>query len=146
MAEKIYASSAPVTFENFWEIYPRKISKRDALKAWLKLDPDPNLCDRIAWAISWQVHTWDKLCVYVPYPATWLRGERWNDEMPEYIRTWLNRMAGTNLFGPDATAAAQDILEGERLTALRQRIDERNHQTTLDLAAEYYKNKPAWTR
>jgi len=65
-------------FEEFWHHYPHKVDKARARKAFGKIDVkklllviegadqfahDPNLPAR----------------AYIPYPATWLNGERWED-------------------------------------------------------------------
>lgn len=67
-------------WETFWELYPRKVGKQDARKAFVKaartvdaevivggaarLAEDPNLPDK----------------EFIPHPATWLRQGRWEDE------------------------------------------------------------------
>lgn len=70
-------------FERFWAEYPRKVSKQAALKAWNKLDPDEALAQQIIQAVerfrrcpSWQQDNGQ----FVPYPATFLNGRRWEDE------------------------------------------------------------------
>lgn len=76
-------------FETFWRCYPRKASKKDALRAWNKLDPNEDLVQQIIEAVIWQSQSDDWLRDggrYVPYPATFLRGERWTDEKPETPR------------------------------------------------------------
>lgn len=74
------------SFESFWSEYPRKISKQAALKAWNKLNPDEALLNRILSALKIQAKSeqWIKdNGQYIPYPATWLNGMRWQDE-PEW--------------------------------------------------------------
>lgn len=69
-------------FEEFWDAYPRKAGKRDAAKAWAKLKPDDALCGTIMAALEQhkRCDMWAKDDGrFVPYPATYLRGERWND-------------------------------------------------------------------
>lgn len=71
------------TFELFWRAYPKRVAKKDAMKAWRKLDPSPELVQRILVALAWQIETdqWQRDDgQYVPYPASYLRGERWDDE------------------------------------------------------------------
>lgn len=70
-------------FNRFWQAYPRRVSRLDALKAWTKLAPSPELVDLIMDALSWQKTTpqWTKADgAFVPHAASWLRGERWTDE------------------------------------------------------------------
>lgn len=69
-------------FEQFWRIYPRKVGKGRARMSFANALTKTSAND-ILRALSWQVqqHDWIKEGgVYVPYPATWLNDERWEDE------------------------------------------------------------------
>lgn len=69
-------------FEVFWNSYPKKKNKGDAEKAWLALRPRPDLRSRILEALTVQRESRDWLKdggKWVPYPASWLRGKRWED-------------------------------------------------------------------
>lgn len=75
-------------FTRFWAAYPRHIAKKDAIKAWIKIAPDAALIDKMLDALEWQRTSPDWRDVkFVPYPATWLRAERWEDEPPASLRT-----------------------------------------------------------
>lgn len=67
-------------FETFWHIYPTKKAKKDARKAWEKLKPSGELLKTILNAVEMQKQSKQWLEGYAPYPATWLNGERWNDQ------------------------------------------------------------------
>lgn len=70
-------------FDKFWVIYPRKVGKGAAQKAWDKLKPDSELTDRILSAVEQQKRSaqWTKDGgQYIPNPATWLNQQRWEDE------------------------------------------------------------------
>lgn len=73
-----------VHFDRFWKGYPKKRAKPDALKAWKSGDHDKHADMLIAdvekrCAEDWQ---WIKdKGQYVPNGATYLRGERWEDEL-----------------------------------------------------------------
>lgn len=72
------------SFEKFWEKYPRKTSKPQALKAWQSLKPDNELLEVILSAIEKQKRSeqWTRdNGRYIPYPATWLNNKRWEDEL-----------------------------------------------------------------
>lgn len=82
-------SPAPVVsddlFPKFWKIYPRKVGKDKAEKAWGKLKVTRELFDLMATALAKQVLTpdWTKeKGQYIPHPSTWLNGKRWEDEIP----------------------------------------------------------------
>lgn len=70
-------------FDLFWPAYPKKVKKPEALKAFQKINPTPELVDQMLAALRWQIPalkwTGDR---YTPHPASWLNGERWNDEAP----------------------------------------------------------------
>lgn len=67
-------------FEKFYESYPRKIAKKKAELSWKKISLD--LFDGIIRALEQHKVSdqWVKDAgKYIPYPATWLNQERWND-------------------------------------------------------------------
>ncbi len=71
-------------FNRFWNQYPRKIAKQAAIKAWEKLNPSQELTERIIASILNQAATsqWSKNGgQYIPHPATFLNGRRWEDEI-----------------------------------------------------------------
>lgn len=68
----------------FWDKYPHRRSKKDARKAWADISPSPELVERILAALTWQIADWENKADWYtpPYPASWLRAERWEDEPP----------------------------------------------------------------
>ena len=82
-------------FDKFWTAYPKKVAKKDAEKAWVKLSPSPELLETILAAVERQRTTeqWMKQDGrFIPNPATYLNGQRWTDELPEPKRgdpDWL---------------------------------------------------------
>lgn len=91
-------------FDRFWAAYPKKKGKEDARKAWKKLAPDLETCRRMAAALESQKksHDWVKESGrFVPYPATWLNGRRWEDEpdeLPVNRETRLEEQEGVTYF------------------------------------------------
>lgn len=72
-----------VLFDRFWDAYPRKEAKAKARKAWEKLAPDRALCQKMAKALNMQKlsEQWQRdHGRYIPLPASWLNGRRWEDE------------------------------------------------------------------
>lgn len=82
-------------FNEFWLAYPRKVDKghaRTAFKwALAKVRHDELLIAVTSFAMSVR----DKEKQFIPYPATWLRGERWTDELsnPCTARTGETKLA-----------------------------------------------------
>lgn len=106
MGEPIEADETD--FDRFWSAYPRKTAKQDALKAWRRLAPDPALLAIILTALDTHKHSdqWTRDGGrFIPHPATWLNGRRWEDAPPPSrddldnerlfggIRDWLNGQA-----------------------------------------------------
>ncbi len=74
-----------VQFERFWAIYPRKVKRSDALKAWAKLKLFNGDFERILGAVQSAIASadWTKdRGKFIPHPTTWLNGRRWEDEQP----------------------------------------------------------------
>jgi hypothetical protein len=95
-------------FDKFWQVYPRKIAKADARKAWAQTQSvRPNL-DVLINAITSACKTdqWMRGGgQFIPYPATWLRGERWEDchevKLPDVVneKPWHETASGIELKG-----------------------------------------------
>jgi|GEM_PF-382406 len=71
-------------FGKFWAVYPKRVGKAMAKKAWDKLKPSEELLEKMIktlgeWSVSEQ-WTRDK-GKYIPYPATWLNRGGWEDEI-----------------------------------------------------------------
>lgn len=74
---------ADALFADFWSSYPRKDSKADALKAFVKLKPDAELLALILAGLgrAKESDQWVKDGgAFIPYAATWLNKKRWEDE------------------------------------------------------------------
>ena len=72
-------------FEAFWKSYPNKQKKPDAKKA---LKAALKTTDRAvisAGLRAWKEH-WEISSLGIPYPATWLRAEQYNDTPPQIRR------------------------------------------------------------
>ncbi len=70
-------------FEKFWELYPKKKGKEKAQRAWQRLKPDERLYQLMTSALELdkQSETWCRENGrFIPYPASWLNGRRWEDE------------------------------------------------------------------
>lgn len=70
-------------FDRFWAAYPRKKSKGQARKAFTKLKPNEQLLEAILASLerAKTSEDWRKDGGrFIPYPATWLNGEGWEDD------------------------------------------------------------------
>jgi len=70
-------------FLEFWDVYPRKISKKKASDKYSKIlaKTDHQL---IMDSLNAHLKSWNGTAAeFIPHPTTWLNGERWNDEVEE---------------------------------------------------------------
>ena len=84
--KKVSKETYAGAFEVFWQSYPRHTDKQAALRAFEKLKPDESMMQTILGAIERQKQSaqWTKDGgQFIPHPATWLNGRRWEDEMPK---------------------------------------------------------------
>jgi len=65
-------------FKDWYAKYPKKMARKDAEKAWKRLDDQEKLEAMMDDLDSRYGHI-DKQ--FIPYPATYLRGARWEDEL-----------------------------------------------------------------
>jgi hypothetical protein len=82
--KKVISKEINPGFERWYSKYPRKEAKQDALKAFLKLNPNDELLERMLSAVVNKSKTeqWIKDDgKFIPLPATWIRGRRWEDEI-----------------------------------------------------------------
>jgi hypothetical protein len=68
------------SFLDFWQQYPKKVAKKDACKAWSKLTEAQKL--KAIEALPAHCKRWEDP-QYVPHAASWLRGERFEDEIQD---------------------------------------------------------------
>lgn len=92
-------------FEQWWQCYPRKVAKGDARKAWLQTAKIRPAIDKMIRAVivAKASEQWLKDGgQFIPYPATYLRGERWDDiheiEMAGVVngKMWWESVTGIN--------------------------------------------------
>ena len=70
-------------FDDFWKLYPRKVGKPAALRAWkkaLEKKPPGELVKALSVYVEHHLPSEER---YIPYPATWLNDERWESIQPE---------------------------------------------------------------
>ncbi len=71
-------------FAAFWEVYPRKVGKAAAVKAWVAVAGERPLLATVLEAVERQRRSaaWSE-ARFIPHPSTWLRRHGWEDETPE---------------------------------------------------------------
>lgn len=84
-------------FDRFWVAYPRHQGKEAARKTWEKLNPDAALLAEMLAALERQRASdqWRRDGgQFIPYPATWLNGRRWEDEPTPIQARQFKRLNG----------------------------------------------------
>jgi hypothetical protein len=109
-------------FLRFYEAYPRHEARQDACKAWLALAPTAELVQTILDAVARRLPEWragDPR--FIPLPATWLRGSRWEDApSPPDSRAQRNGSGG---MGSLQDYADEEYAAVERMKAAGEWID-----------------------
>jgi len=81
------ASPSPLvdSFESFWKLYPKKVGKLVAQRAWGKVPRRTSWRSLIDGLQRWkQTEQWQKEGgKFIPYPATFLNQRRWEDDPPD---------------------------------------------------------------
>lgn len=88
--EKDKNKDKEILFDRFWESYPRKVNKTAAKRAFDKLNADEELLNKLLVAVEKQKKStqWqENEGQFIPHPATWLNGHRWEDELKQYRQT-----------------------------------------------------------
>lgn len=70
-------------FNQFWQIYPKKVGKKAALTAWKRANITDEIFQKILDVIDKQKNSeqWQKNNgQFIPNPATWINQGRWDDE------------------------------------------------------------------
>lgn len=81
--QKTASAAEPESFKEFYAAYPKHVHHKDALKAWIKLDPDDALKKRIMKSVEEHKKTNKWKNGYAEEPATFLNQELWTDELEE---------------------------------------------------------------
>lgn len=73
-------------FEVFWSEYPRRLAKKAARKAFMRIGWSERSFSTVMACLRQQKEfLWHATDVqFLPHAATWLNGERWDDEIPDW--------------------------------------------------------------
>lgn len=72
------------TFADFWQLYPKKIARKTAEKAWSKNKCD-EIADKVIAALKKQLpHMTDAR--FIPHPTTWINQGRYDDQLHVEVR------------------------------------------------------------
>jgi hypothetical protein len=77
------------SFDLFWKAYPRKMSRKVAQISFNRIAWTNELWEKVLQAIENQKKSeqWSQGGgIYIPFPATWLNQERWEDEFEVEIQ------------------------------------------------------------
>jgi hypothetical protein len=105
------------TFDEFWNLYPRKVSKKRARTAWKNLTAAQR--SAALRAIPSHVEYWQTAgrgSETIPHPTTWLHGESWEDE--------LTPVTASSVLKETKSGLGLDAIERSRL-----KLEQRQSQT-----------------
>jgi hypothetical protein len=122
--------SARDPFDDWWAIYPLKKAKKDARSAWGKIhkalatmDPPQGLDFLMERTQAYADHVVGFEDRHIAHPATWLNGERWNDELKPHRSQTDGRLptAGADFATARAFARTDAMESGARQASAARR-------------------------
>ena len=129
-------NSTDPDFAQFWSLYPRKVAKKDAEKAWKKLTP-PEKSKAIA-AIPKHAALWEDPH-YIPHASTWINGARWEDQIEHHGATLKQVVSAwwTTHEGVEAKARELHLTPrmGESWAKFKERVAETDRMSRATRAA-----------
>jgi hypothetical protein len=81
---KVISKELEEKFNRFWDVYPKKKSKGQAKSVFYRINPDEQLLATMLAKIEQAKKSDDWVKEggkFIPYPATWLNAEGWEDEI-----------------------------------------------------------------
>ena len=117
-----------MVFDEFWKLYPRKVSKRVAQKIWERMPADEQ--QAALEALPAHIKYWrlkETETEFIPHASTFLRQGRWEDEldMQEKKPPALPWYSDEQLTMAKAKEVGVNPLPGESFSELRKRIAEK---------------------
>lgn len=70
-----------IDFDAFWQAYPRKVAKLEAIKAWRQMTREYDPSEIVAGLHRNLASLARRERQFIPHPASWLRAGRWMDEV-----------------------------------------------------------------
>jgi|SRR5690625_594239 len=108
----VATSDDAAEFDKFWTVYPRKVGKGQARKAWKSATKKVDADSIVEAAREFANLSTHKDAEFIPHPSTWLNGERWADEERSGPASHTSRLPT-----PDELDAPPDGLSPDELTA-----------------------------
>ena len=80
-------------FDTFWNLYPKKVAKADALKAWNKATKKKTVDELISLTKAYSESKLPEM-TFIPYPASWLNKELYDTVQVEQPKTFPTPIYG----------------------------------------------------
>ena len=103
-------------FESFWEAYPRKVAKKEALRAFVKAREEVELEELVKATYEFANDANLPETQFIPYPATWLNRASWLDgPLPERIKSPEQLKAEAEAKAKEASILRAKRIEEEQI-------------------------------
>ena len=116
-------------FDEFWTLYPRKVQKKTAKTAWKNMTKKKR--EAALAALPAHILHWDDP-KFIPHAATWLRAERWEDDLSSSKSATDHKRRLLSLskrYGVSMSAIEQFQKTRGRTPVSRQEIEEMENAT-----------------
>jgi hypothetical protein len=116
------------TFDDFYEVYPLKKKKPDALRAWnraiKRATPHKIMDGARAWRAHWEELPRREWGTFPGYPATWLNNDCWADEIiPHRNRSKVETTRRNLQAGADAIQHGSSFAERMRRAGVQRELE-----------------------
>jgi hypothetical protein len=103
--DSVNVDAAPITFDMFWNAYPKRRARPVAERAWLKLHKEEYAIVMDSLREHRKTEDWRRDGgMYIPYPATFLNQKRWLDDLSTDVDVTMGQCCwnqhGTRENGP----------------------------------------------
>lgn len=109
-------------FEDFWQLYPKRVGRGAAERAWKKIRPDAALFEIIMQSVRENIarnQNWRRdNGQYIPNPSTWLNQKRWQDDIQDGQTGGVPHGTGGG-FPPQRIGGADDYRDFRASTGFR---------------------------
>lgn len=109
VSNNITPKMKPSQFDTFWEEYPRKVGKGDARKAFDKATKKTDFDTLMEGVRKYTEIAVSMDTSFIPYPARWLNGERWQDEPTHNVNNPTVTQAGRTATGSITSAVSRYV-------------------------------------
>lgn len=113
-------------FIKFWEMYPKKVGKQNAEKAWRKINPSEEETNNILLGLKRSIEKDSRFREqqFTPMPASWLNAGGWEDEFQDELPDHIEYKAKPTHPAKEGSFDAEEFLQ----SAIRRTLEKHENK------------------